>query len=108
MPSLRFWARDANRIVRITQVCPPIARPGGRYSSTDANTTPDAKGVGTSTPSLWAERSGGGDGRVYQLAFTATDGHGGACQGLVKVTVPHDQSGRRAVDGGPRHDSTTT
>jgi hypothetical protein len=40
-----------------------------------------------------AEREGGGSGRVYQIDFTAADGHGGSCQGTVIVCVPHDQSG---------------
>lgn len=38
-----------------------------------------------------AERSGRGDGRVYRIEFTATDGRGGACDGAVSVCVPHDQ-----------------
>jgi len=52
-----------------------------------------------------AERAGGGNGRVYTIYFTATDGRGASCQGSVKVSVPHDQSSD-AVDDGPRYDST--
>ena len=52
-----------------------------------------------------AERAGGGNGRVYTIYFTATDGRGGSCSGSVKVSVPHDQN-RPAVDDGPGYDST--
>ena len=82
----------------------------------DGNFTPDGQGVGTSTASVRAERSGTkkvpGDGRFYHIGFTADDGHGGACPigTTVKVVVPHDQSkGKNAsdpIDGGPLYDST--
>lgn len=49
---------------------------------------------------LRAERDGTGDGRVYSLAVSVSDGMGGSCTGTVTVTVPHDQSGRAAVDSG--------
>lgn len=39
-----------------------------------------------------AERSGLGDGRVYRIAYTVSDGRGGSCTGVAKVGVPHDQS----------------
>jgi len=57
----------------------------------DGNTCPDGKGVGTSTASARAERSGTGDGRVYHVSFTASDGKGGQCTGSVRICVPHDQ-----------------
>jgi hypothetical protein len=58
---------------------------------------PDGTGVGTSTPAVRSERDGGGDGRVYHLAFTATNSTGGTCTGTVTVGVPHDQG----HNGGP-------
>lgn len=68
---------------------------------------PDALGVGTSVAQLRAERDAKGDGRVYHVAFTASDGKGGSCQGSVKVGVPRDQSANGGpVDGGPLFDST--
>jgi hypothetical protein len=70
------------------------------------NTGPDAWGVGTSTAQLLTERSGRGDGRVYHVAFTADDGHGGSCSGVVTVGVPHDQRGSAPVDQGALYDST--
>ena len=76
----------------------------------DGNTAPDGKGVGTATAEVRAERTGTpkvpGNGRVYHIAFRATDGHGGSCTGTVKVSVPHDQRGAPAIDGGPLYDST--
>ena len=57
----------------------------------DGNTCPDGKGVGTSSASVRAERSGTGDGRVYHVLFTASDGKGGQCTGSVRICVPHDQ-----------------
>jgi hypothetical protein len=65
----------------------------------DGNTSPDAAAV-TGHPDqvqVRAERSGDGDGRVYRIAFTATDGKD-TCTGTVTVGVPHDQSGPAAVD----------
>jgi hypothetical protein len=51
---------------------------------------------------LRAERAGGGNGRVYRVAFTATDGGGASSQGAVTVCVPHDRGGRAqpCVDDG--------
>lgn len=76
----------------------------------DGNTAPDGRGVDTSTAEVRAERSGsknsGGNGRVYHVAFRASDGHGGACTGTVQVGVPHDRGGGAAIDDGPSYDST--
>jgi hypothetical protein len=47
---------------------------------------------------LRAERDRGGDGRVYRIAFTASDGEGGTCSGSVGVSVP---AHGRAVDSAP-------
>ena len=54
---------------------------------------------------LRRQRLGDGNGRVYTIAFTANDGLAG-CSGTVKVEVPHDRSGKPAVDDGPLYDST--
>ena len=63
---------------------------------------PDANGVGTDAASVRAERSGNGDGRVYEISFTASDGRGGECESSVMVKVPHDQSAEAcpAIDSG--------
>jgi hypothetical protein len=55
-----------------------------------------------------SERSGLGNGRVYEISFTASDGVGGECQGSVFVCVPHDQSGKdcECIDDGQIYDAT--
>ncbi len=72
----------------------------------DGNTSPDATlGQASNEVSLRAERSGTGDGRVYRIAFTATDPAGASCSGVVTVSVPHDQRGTPAVDSGGNFNS---
>jgi hypothetical protein len=77
----------------------------------DGNTCPDAAGIGSAAAQVRVERSGAkrvpGDGRVYHLSFTADDGRGGTCSGVVAVCVPHDQGmGGTCVDQGPLFTST--
>jgi hypothetical protein len=69
----------------------------------DEDTAPDAEvGPAPNSVLLRAERSGTGDGRVYRIAFTASDGQGGTCSGTLTVGVPHDQGGRATpVDSAP-------
>lgn len=69
------------------------------------NTSPDGAGVGTSTAQVRAERVGGGNGRVYTIGFSASDGNGGVCSGTVTVGVPPNKKGA-AVNDGPTFDST--
>jgi hypothetical protein len=67
----------------------------------------DATILNPGTFLLRAERAGTGDGRVYHITFTATDGDGGRCSNVVTVCVPHDQAkGIHCVDEGPVYDST--
>jgi hypothetical protein len=51
-----------------------------------------------------AERSGGGNGRVYRVQFVASDGQGNQCHGSASVCVPA-RPGDRCVEGGSRYDS---
>ncbi len=69
----------------------------------DGDTSPDATaGPAPNKVNVRAERSGTGDGRVYRIAFTVTDAHGGSCTGTATVGVPHDQGkGSVAVDSAP-------
>ena len=81
-------------------------------STGDGKFSPDGNGVGTSTAWVRAERNGhgnkaAGNGRVYEISFTATDNGGGQCKGSVLYGVPHDQGQRpEAIDSGMRYDST--
>lgn len=77
----------------------PVSGPG--------NNSPDAAaGFSSYTVQLRGERDGGGDGRVYRIAFSGDDGNGGTCTGQVVVGVPHDQgAGSTAVDSGGSFDS---
>jgi hypothetical protein len=60
----------------------------------DGNTTNDIQdaqiGEDDRSVLLRAERSGGGDGRVYTLTYRATDGAGNQTEVEVLVHVPHD------------------
>lgn len=81
----------------------PVASPGS------GKTCPDGDGIGTSVARIRAERSGLGNGRVYEISFEADDGMGGVCSGTVNVCVPHDQrQGRECVDDGQLYNSTAT
>jgi hypothetical protein len=72
----------------------------------DGDTSPDAIVQGDKVL-LRAERSGTGNGRVYQVQFSASDGEGGACSGAVKVVVPHSKKpGVVTIDDGQLCDST--
>jgi hypothetical protein len=67
---------------------------------------PDAM-IEAGLASVRAERSGKGNGRVYQLSFRAEDRKGGFCTGTVAVGVPHSRSvGITAIDDGQVYDST--
>lgn len=70
------------------------------------NTDPDGQ---LSPLAVRSERNGTpkspGNGRVYHVAFTASDGKGGTCDGVAKVCVPHDQYKNTCIDGGPLYDS---
>jgi hypothetical protein len=75
----------------------------------DGNTINDIQDAAVGTADfvfrLRAERAGGGDGRLYSVVYTATDGSGNATSQGGFVTVPHDQGGivdpvRVTVDDG--------
>jgi hypothetical protein len=68
------------------------------------DTSPDAVLTGSSVL-LRAERSGQGTGRVYRMAFTATDDAGATCTGSVTVCVPHDRHRPVCTDEGQVYDS---
>jgi hypothetical protein len=76
----------------------------------DGSTWIDGFGVGTPIATVRAERTAGrtvpGDGRVYEIFFTASDSHGATCTGSALVAVPHDEDHGAARDSGVRYDST--
>lgn len=67
----------------------------------DGNTTGDVVLVNGHTFRLRAERRGNGNGRVYGVTFEISDSAGHRLEGTCTVEVPHDLSGRAAVDDGP-------
>jgi len=70
------------------------------------NTQPDGVIQGP-TAYVRAERSGPGTGRLYFISYSAMDGIGNTCTGVVQVQVPHDQGqGYIPTDTGNRYDST--
>ena len=61
---------------------------------------PDAKRVSGKPHQveLRAERIASGNGRVYRIHYTVSDGQGGTCSGVVKVGVPaHQERERRST-----------
>lgn len=70
------------------------------------NTSPDAV-IQAGAASVRAERLDTGNGRVYQISFTADDGNGGSCTGAVTVGIPHSKKkGLTPIDDGQVYDST--
>ena len=68
----------------------------------DGNTSPDATIGANGAFKVRAERSGQGDGRVYRVSFTASDGEGGECSAIRRIGVPHDQGGQPVpIDSAP-------
>lgn len=79
----------------------------------DDNDDRDSKGNYTSPDAvildgsvmLRSERDGYGNGRVYRIAFTASNA-AGSCSGSVTVSVPHDMA-HNAIDDGQNYVSTS-
>ena len=69
----------------------------------DGNTEPDII-LDCERVQLRSERQGGGNGRIYTLAWKAVDDAGNQTEGECVVAVPHDQSGRAAVDDGAAYE----
>jgi Tol biopolymer transport system component len=63
-------------------------------------TSPDAVDERAGELRIRAERNPHGDGRVYRIAFTASDGRGGECSGIATVSVPRKKH-KAAVDSAP-------
>lgn len=66
---------------------------GAAAESSDWSVTPN--GDGTLDVALRAHRAGSGGDRVYQVVVTARDASGNAATAEGRVTVPHDQRGKK-------------
>ncbi|AKJ04986.1 VCBS repeat protein [Archangium gephyra] len=66
----------------------------------DGRTCDDMVILSPTSVKLRSEREGTGDGRVYTLHYVVTNDAGVSTQSSCRVYVPHDQSGRGAVDSG--------
>jgi hypothetical protein len=75
------------------------------HGTGDGDTATDAVNAGPGAVRLRAERTGGGDGRVYTIAFTVSDGQGGSCAGSAQVTVPKSASKPAVLTPGLGYDS---
>jgi choice-of-anchor C domain-containing protein len=69
----------------------------------DGDKSPD---VTLSPLQVRSERSGTGDGRVYEISYTLDDGNGGSCDGSITIGVPHSVK-KPVVDSIVRFDSTS-
>jgi len=76
-------------------------------SKGDHNTCPDAaiNTLESGSGAIRLERSGQGNGRVYEVSFTATDGRGASCRGTATMCIPHDRSGAPCIDNGQVYNS---
>ncbi|WNG24655.1 HYR domain-containing protein [Cystobacter fuscus] len=83
------------RILRITSDEVEDANGNG-----DGRTCDDMIIDGPTSMRLRSEREGTGDGRVYTVTYVVAAPGGMSTQGTCHVYVPHDQSGRGAVDSG--------
>ncbi len=83
------------RILRVTSDEVEDANGNG-----DGRTCDDMIIDGPTSMRLRSEREGTGDGRVYTLHYVVTNDAGVSTESSCRVHVPHDQSGRGAVDSG--------
>jgi len=69
----------------------PDDAPGNADGITSTDIADASPGTADDTVQLRSERSGNGPGRTYALTYAARDVSGNATQGVVQVSVPHDQ-----------------
>ena len=101
-----------NATVTVTDICDPsptfvltsITSNEPVNGTGDGDTSPDIVGADFGTPDasfqLRSERSGGGNGRIYTIVYTASDAAGNHTSQTVHVTVAHDQGGHALVSEG--------
>jgi len=78
-----------SRIIEVT--CNELVNGHG-----DGNTEPDWNITGDLTVNLRAERSGGGDGRIYTIHLETADLSGNIVASTIDVIVPHDQGKKKS------------
>jgi hypothetical protein len=61
----------------------------------DGDGCPDAAIDASGVAWIRVERAGAGNGRVYRLAYDATDSYGAVCSGAANVCIPHSQGALR-------------
>jgi hypothetical protein len=113
-PNHKMWSFDLSACAAVVDPCggPVDINAVGTITSVysdevedangngDGHTTGDIVITGDSSFQLRAERQGKGNGRVYGVNFTVTDEAGNTQAATCKFVVPHDQSGRGAIDDG--------
>jgi hypothetical protein len=94
---------DITATVNVAEACDPnptfvltsITSNEPDNSQGDGNTTGDIAGGDLGSPDtefqLRAERSGKGNGRIYTVTYTGSDGSGNSDDSSAEVTVPHNQ-----------------
>jgi len=93
---------DANPVVSLLSVTSNEPDDG----KGDGHTSNDIQIEGNNCFLLRAERSGGGDGRVYSIVYCATDSAGHTACDTATVVVAHDQSGQALASDGFTPDGT--
>lgn len=92
---------DLNISITVTSDEPTATAPGAG----GPNHAPDAQFTDDGRILIRAERSGLGDGRVYEIKVTATDSSNNSSSSSVFVRVNHDKKAE-AVDSGQIYDAT--
>ncbi len=108
-PNHRAAVIRASDCVEARDACDPAPR--AWFTGATSDEADDATGDGRTAGDVafercdvarvTAERSGRGDGRVYELGVRVADRSGNVADARCRVVVPHDQSGRPAVQGAP-------
>jgi hypothetical protein len=84
-------------ITQVTSDEPEDAKGGG-----DGNTKNDMViAANCQSVQLRSEREGGGNGRVYTIHLSVSDGNGNSGAATCLVTIPKSQNGNPAIDDGP-------
>ena len=91
-------------VIRITSDEPTASDPG----SGGNKHSPDVYGLVTNTVYLRSEKTGNGNGRVYEITFVASDGRDGETTGSINVYVPRDvrEGVIGCIDDGQFYDAT--